>query len=139
MGYTAGVAQSVEQRIRNAKVTSSIPVTGTRKARNQRGLGVRVRPFFVVDTLLQTQPPMSATNLPSTLEGLAMADLQRLLAQTDAAIAERRIEELKVLADGFARKLAVNGFSVKEGIGALKPYIGKNLRPASPPRQDPSA
>jgi hypothetical protein len=30
MGYTAGVAQSVEQRIRNAKVTSSIPVTGTK-------------------------------------------------------------------------------------------------------------
>ena len=60
-----------------------------------------------------------------------MADLQRLLAQTDAAIAERRVEELKVLADGFARKLAVNGFSVKEGIDALKPYVGKNLRPAT--------
>ena len=77
---------------------------------------------------------MPAPNLPTTLDGLAMADLQRLLAQTDAAIAERRVEELKVLADGFARKLAVNGFSVKEGIDALKPYIGKNLRPALPPK-----
>ncbi len=67
-----------------------------------------------------------------------MADLQRLLAQTDAAIAERRVEELKVLADGFARKLAVNGFSVKEGIEALKPYIGKNLAPVSPPRHGQS-
>ena len=82
---------------------------------------------------------MPAPNLPTTLDGLAMADLQRLLAQTDAAIAERRVEELKVLADGFARKLAVNGFSVKEGINALRPYIGKNLRPASAPRQDQSA
>lgn len=72
---------------------------------------------------------MSAPMHPSQLDGLAMADLQRLLAQTNAAIAERRVEELKVLADGFARKLAVNGFSVKEGIDALKPYIGKNLQP----------
>ncbi len=82
---------------------------------------------------------MPAPTHPTTLDGLAMADLQRLLAQTDAAIAERRVEELKVLADGFARKLAVNGFSVKEGIDALKPYVGKNLRPATPPPQDRSA
>lgn len=82
---------------------------------------------------------MSARNLPTPLDGLTLVDLQRLLAQTDAAIAERRVEELKVLADGFARKLAVNGFSVKEGIDALKPYIGKNLHPAQAPRRDPSA
>jgi len=80
---------------------------------------------------------MSASKTTSPLDGLALQDLQRLLAQTDAAIAERRVEELKVLADGFARKLAVNGFSVKEGIDALKPYIGKNLLPAQ--RQNQSA
>ena len=40
-----------------------------------------------------------------------------------AATAERRVEELKVLADGFARKLTANGFSVREGIDALKPYL----------------
>ena len=74
---------------------------------------------------------MPALNPTSGLDGLAMADLQRLLAETDMAIAERRVEELKVLADGFARKLAVNGFSVKEGIDALKPYLGKDLRPAA--------
>lgn len=74
---------------------------------------------------------MSDSTSPTALDGLALADLQRLLAQTDAAIAERRVEELKVLADGFARKLAVNGFSVKEGIDALKPYIGKNLAPTA--------
>ena len=82
---------------------------------------------------------MHKSKIPNTLDGLAMADLQRLLAQTDAAIAERRVEELKVLADGFARKLAVNGFSVKEGIDAMKPYVGKNLRPASAPQQGQSA
>ncbi len=82
---------------------------------------------------------MPDLNAPTTLDGLAMADLQRLLAQTDAAIAERRVEELKVLADGFARKLAVNGFTVKEGISALKPYVGKDLRPAVRARQDQSA
>lgn len=57
------------------------------------------------------------------LEGQALADLQRLLEQTDAAIAERRGEELKVLADGYARKLAMNGFSIREGMAALKPYL----------------
>jgi DNA-binding protein H-NS len=71
---------------------------------------------------------------PTSSDGLSLAELQHQLAALDAAIAERRVEELKVLADGFARKLAVNGFSVKEGIDALKPYVGKNLRPAPPPK-----
>ena len=52
-----------------------------------------------------------------------MADLKRMLAQTEAAIAECRVEELKVLADGFVRKLVANGFSVREGIDAMKPYL----------------
>jgi hypothetical protein len=39
----AAVAQSVEQRIRNAKVTSSIPVSGTKNsAVNQRVTGESV-------------------------------------------------------------------------------------------------
>jgi DNA-binding protein H-NS len=65
---------------------------------------------------------MPAQESSVNLDGLPLAELQRLLAETDAAIAERRVEELKVLADGFARKLAMNGFSVREGIDALKPY-----------------
>ena len=65
---------------------------------------------------------MHSQDTSPDLKGLALADLQRMLAQTEAAIAERRVEELKVLADGFARKLAANGFSVREGIDALKPY-----------------
>jgi DNA-binding protein H-NS len=66
---------------------------------------------------------MSQTLPAPQLNGLSLEELQRLLAQTDAAIAERRVEELKVLADGFARKLAINGFSVREGMDALKPYL----------------
>ena len=57
------------------------------------------------------------------LQGQALAELQRMLAQPEAAIAERRTEELKVLADGFARKLVANGFSIREGLDALKPYL----------------
>ena len=66
---------------------------------------------------------MSAQNPLPDLNRLAIVDLQRLLKQTDAAIAERRIEELKVLADGYAKKLEMNGFSIKEGTDALKPYL----------------
>jgi len=66
---------------------------------------------------------MSAQKSLPDLNQLAIGDLQRLLAQTDAAIAERRVEELKVLADGYAKKLAMNGFSIREGMEALKPYL----------------
>ena len=73
---------------------------------------------------------MTAQPSQNPSDGTILADLQRQLADIDAAIADRRVEELKVLADGFARKLAVNGFTVREGIAALKPYVGKNLQPA---------
>lgn len=73
-------------------------------------------------TLNQRQR-MSVQKLLLNLEGQALADLQRLLAQTDAAIAERRVEELKVLADGYAKKLAMNGFAIREGMDALRPYL----------------
>lgn len=96
------------------------------------------RAFFVLhaEPSAPTPPTMPAQPNQKSTEGLSLADLQRQLADIDAAIAERRVEELKVLADGFARKLAVNGFSVKEGIAALKPYVGKNLLPAKP--RDPA-
>ncbi len=71
---------------------------------------------------------MSAQNTLPDLNRLAIDDLQRLLRQTDAAIAERRIEELKVLADGYAKKLAMNGFSIKEGMEALKPYLPRSAQ-----------
>lgn len=67
-----------------------------------------------------------STTLPP-LNDLPLSELQRLLDLTDAAIAARRTEELKVLADGYARKLAMNGFSVREGLEALKPYLRVKL------------
>jgi len=70
---------------------------------------------------------MSTEDFSRTPPRQTLAELQRLLAETDAAIAERRIEELKVLADGYAKKLAMNGFSIQEGMDALKPY--RRLRP----------
>jgi DNA-binding protein H-NS len=63
-------------------------------------------------------PPITSSTPSQTLE-----QLQQRLAETNAAIEERRVEELKVLADGYAKKLTMNGFSVREGMDALKPYL----------------
>ncbi len=57
------------------------------------------------------------------LNGLSYAELRALLAKTQAAVTAKRDEELKVLADGYAKKLGINGFSVAEGIEALRPYL----------------
>ena len=79
-----------------------------------------------VSTSIPVSPPEhgEAAQPPATaMKRQALVELQRQLAQTETAIAERRIEELKVLADGFARKLAANGFSIREAIDALKPYL----------------
>ena len=57
------------------------------------------------------------------LDTLSVDALKQRLAAVNAAIGERRVEEVKVLADGYAKKLAMNGFSVREGIEALKPYL----------------
>ena len=59
----------------------------------------------------------------ASFQGLSITQLKELLAQTEDAIADRRVEELKVLADGYAKKLAMNGFSIREGMDALKPYL----------------
>jgi hypothetical protein len=75
---------------------------------------------------LSTTMTQPHTKLP--LDGKTLAELQDLLTRTDAAIAERRIEELKVLADGYAKKLVLNGFTVQEGLAALKPYLPSRAR-----------
>ena len=33
-----------------------------------------------------------------------------------------------MLADGYAKKLAINGFSIKEGMAALKPYLPRSAQ-----------
>lgn len=69
---------------------------------------------------------------PADLTKLSYAQLRELLQQTETALAERRAEELKVLADGYAKKLAAGGFSVQEGIEALRPYLpAKFAKPGS--------
>jgi DNA-binding protein H-NS len=71
---------------------------------------------------------------------LSFTDLNKLLEDTKAAIAHKRVEEIKVLADGFAKKLAIAGFSVREGIAALQPYLPAKETPrASRPAGDKAA
>ena len=53
---------------------------------------------------------------------LSYSELVALSKQLDQQIAERRSEELKVLADGFAKKLEAAGFTVAEALEALQPY-----------------
>lgn len=50
------------------------------------------------------------------------ADLIRQLERAEEAIAEKRNEELKVLADGYMKKCEAAGFSIEEATEALKPY-----------------
>jgi len=67
------------------------------------------------------------------LKGLSYAELRKLLEQTEAALAEKRVEEMKVLADGYAKKLQMGGFSISEGIDALKPYLPSKAAKLSSP------
>jgi DNA-binding protein H-NS len=66
---------------------------------------------------------MQSTNDKLELAGLSYAQLRTLLEKTEAALLEKRTEELKVLADGYAKKLAMGGFLILEGIEALRPYL----------------
>lgn len=63
------------------------------------------------------------SNNDTHFQNLSLQQLQELLTKTNAAIADRRVEEIKVLADGYAKKLQMNGFSIREGMDALKPYL----------------
>ena len=50
-------------------------------------------------------------------------ELLKKQAELAALIAEKRGEEIKVLADGYAKKAAAAGFSPQEAIDALMPYL----------------
>lgn len=74
------------------------------------------------------------------LKGMSYAELRALLEQTEAALAAKRTEELKVLADGYAKKLQMGGFSIAEGIEALKPYLpAKPVKTPSAPGEERKA
>ena len=48
----------------------------------------------------------------------------RALAEAATELAEmKRVEEIKILADAYAKKTAAAGFSIQEAIDALKPYM----------------
>ena len=75
---------------------------------------------------------MSKSIEMSELKGLSYTELRALLQQTEAALSQKRTEELKVLADGYAKKLQMGGFGIAEGIEALKPYLpAKTVRAPS--------
>ncbi len=53
------------------------------------------------------------------------AELQKMIEEVQQQIAEKRVEEIKVLADAYAKKTAAAGISIREAIDALKPYLPK--------------
>lgn len=57
---------------------------------------------------------------------MSYSELVALSKQLEQQIQEKREEELKVLVDGFAKKLEAAGFSVTEGVEALAPYLPAN-------------
>ena len=57
---------------------------------------------------------------------LSYAELLQLSRELEQQIHSKRTEELKVLVDGFAKKLQASGFDVEEGIAALRPYIASS-------------
>jgi len=60
------------------------------------------------------------------LAKLSFAELTALMQETNELIAAKRTEELKVLVDGWARKAAANGFSVREVIDEMSQYLPKS-------------
>ena len=66
-----------------------------------------------------THPDVSKLSYPELLE---------LSKQLDQQIAAKRVEELKVLADGYIKKIEASGFSVAEAIQALHPYVAEPVK-----------
>lgn len=70
---------------------------------------------------------------------LSYAELIQLSRDLEQQIQAKRTEELKVVVDGFAKKLEASGFTVAEGIEALQPYVtsaskGKKAASGAPVR-----
>ncbi len=54
---------------------------------------------------------------------LSYSELQKLVAEAQERLAAKRVEEIKILADAYAKKAAAAGFTPQEAIDALKPYL----------------
>lgn len=61
---------------------------------------------------------------PLDISKLSYPELVELSKKLDQEIAAKRVEEIKVLADGYIKKVQAAGFSAAEAIAALQPYIG---------------
>lgn len=59
---------------------------------------------------------------------LTHAELLTISKELDQQIEAKRSEELKVLVDGFAKKMEAAGFTVREAIEALMPYDRSAVR-----------
>ncbi|WP_137921525.1 H-NS histone family protein [Hydrogenophaga sp. 2FB] len=59
------------------------------------------------------------------LSKLSYTELRKLAEEAFALADSKRGEEIKVLADAYAKKVAAAGFSIEEAIDALKPYMSK--------------
>ena len=57
------------------------------------------------------------------IEKLSYVELRELSRKLDLQIAEKRAEELKVLADGYVKKIQASGFTVAEAVAAVEPYL----------------
>jgi hypothetical protein len=62
-------------------------------------------------------------NLPLAALLAKKAEQDVIALQIKEALVYRRAEEIKVLADGFAKKVEAAGYSVYEAMDALKPYL----------------
>lgn len=60
---------------------------------------------------------------------LSYAELLALKAKLEDQIEAKRSEEIKVLADGYVRKAIAAGFTPREALDAVQPYV-----PASGPK-----
>lgn len=63
---------------------------------------------------------------------MSYAELLSLRAKLEQEIQGKRAEELKVLADGYVKKLQAAGFNIEEGIKALLPYTEAKRRRTAP-------
>ena len=80
------------------------------------------------------------------ISNLSYPELLKLSEELNQKIEAQRVEELKVLADGYIKKAQASGFSAEEAISALQPYAAdaktqakrRSQGPATPLYQDPA-
>jgi DNA-binding protein H-NS len=89
--------------------------------------------IFYFSNLAQQQAQPSMNNVD--VSKLSYVELVELRKQLESEIAAKRSEELKVLADGYIKKIEAAGFTAAEGLDALKPYV---MQRASNSPKEPS-